>query len=72
MRNKQSERRDADGFPELPQSVDAPFRRIAGDQGRIHRADRNPGDPVRMQIRLRQSLIDAGLIRPESTTALQD
>jgi hypothetical protein len=66
------ERRNADGFPELPQSLDAPLRRIAGDQRQVHCADRNAGDPVGVQIRLCQDLIDAGLVRAEGAAALQD
>jgi len=33
----------------------------------ICRADRDPGDPVRMQVRLRQRLVHAGLIGAERT-----
>ena len=64
-------RRRADGLPEFPQSLDALVRRIAGDQGRVHGADRNAGDPIGMEVRLRQRLIDAGLIGAERASALQ-
>jgi hypothetical protein len=68
---RKAQRRRADGFPELPQPLDTFFRRIAGDQGRVDGADRDAGDPVRMQVRLGQGLVDAGLIRAERTAALQ-
>jgi len=58
------------GFPECAQLLNAPFRRIAGDDGCIHGADRDAGDPIRMQVRLRQRLIDAGLICPKSASSL--
>ena len=67
-----TERGGADGLPEFPQPRDALFRRVAGDQRRIDGANRNAGDPIGMQIGLRQSLIDARLIGPESAAALQD
>ena len=36
------------------------------------RADRNAGDPIGMQVGLRQRLIDAGLIGAERASALED
>ena len=60
-----------DGFPELAQLLDAPFRWIAGDQCRVDGPDRNTRDPVRVQVGFGQSLIDAGLIGAERSTALQ-
>ena len=60
-----------DSFPELAQLLDAPFRRIAGDQCRVDGPDRNTRDPVRVQVGFGQSLIDAGLIGAERSTALQ-
>ena len=60
------------GFPECAQLLNAPFRRIAGDDGCVHGADRDAGDPIRMQVRLRQRLIDAGLICAKSASSLQD
>src|SRR5262252_6365229 len=65
-------RRGADGLPEFPQSLDTLFRRIAANKGRINRSDRNAGDPVGMQIGLRQGLINATLVGPKGTAALQD
>jgi hypothetical protein len=56
------ERGRGDSLPEFSQSFDALFRRIAGDQGRVDGADRNAGNPVRMQISLSQRLVHAGLI----------
>jgi len=60
----------SDRFPEFSQFLDALPRRIAGDKGRVRRADRNSGDPVGVQIRLRQGLINAGLIGAEGAAAL--
>src|SRR5215468_3027594 len=44
---------------------------VAGDQGRIDRANRNSGDPIGMQICLDESLIHAGLEGAERAAALQ-
>src|SRR5262249_6515898 len=44
---------------------------VAGDQGRIDRANRNSGDPIGMQVRLGQPLIDAGLEGAERAAPLQ-
>src|SRR5262249_11455647 len=66
-----SERRGADGLPEFPQSLDTLLRRIAGNQRRVNRSDRNARYPVRMQIGLRQGLINAALIGPKGAAALQ-
>jgi hypothetical protein len=54
------------------QSFDALFRRIAGDQRRIDGPNRNPRDPVGVQISFRQCLVDASLIRAERAPALHD
>src|SRR5262249_38238635 len=63
--------RRGDAFPERPQLVDAGFRRIAGDQGRIDRADRNAGDPVGLKLGFRESLVDPSLISSERAAALE-
>src|SRR5258708_36485886 len=55
-------------FPELRNSIVAPF---ALDQTRIDRADRSPDDPVRLDIRFMQSLIDARLVRYKRATTLK-
>ena len=60
-----------DGLPEFAQAIDPAFRRIAGDQRRIDGADRDSGDPVRMEVRFRQRLIDAALIGAERAATLQ-
>ena len=44
---------------------------VAGDQGRIDRANRNSGDPIGIQVRLGQSLIHAGLEGAERAASLQ-
>src|ERR1019366_9399617 len=55
-----------------PQPRDALLRRVAHDQRRIDGANRNAGDPIWMQIGLRQRLIDTRLIGAKSAAALQD
>jgi hypothetical protein len=64
--------RRADDLPEFPQPLDALLRRIAGNQRRIDGANRHAGDPIRMQVGLRQSLVDTALIGAKRTAALQD
>src|ERR1700730_4380293 len=64
--------RRADDLPEFPQPRDALFRRVARNQRRIDRADRNTGDPIGMKIGLSQSLVDPALIGAKRTAALQD
>src|SRR5450755_3989503 len=61
----------ADGFPELPQFFDTPLRRIAGDQCSVHGTDRNAGNPIRVEVGFRESLVDASLIGAERPSALQ-
>src|SRR6476660_8611225 len=51
--------RGADRLPELPQPLDTLFRWIASDQGGVYCADGHPGDPIRMKVRLCESLVDA-------------
>ena len=60
-----------DGLPELAQTRDALLGRIAGDQRRVDRADRDSRDPIGMKIVLGERLIDPGLIGTERATALQ-
>ena len=48
--------------PECPQPLDAPGRRVAGDQGGIDGADRAAGQTVRPQALRLQGVVDA---RPE-------
>src|SRR5262249_9506387 len=69
---RQPKRLGADGFPERAQSLDPFFRRIAGNQRRVDGTDRNSGDPVRVQVRLGQSLVYPRLVGAERTPALQD
>ncbi len=66
-----AERRFGDGFPELPEAFDPPFRRVAGDQGRIDGADGDSGDPMWMEVRFGKRLIDAGLIGAQGSATLQ-
>src|SRR3984893_12491473 len=64
--------RRADDLPEFSQPRDALFRRVARNQRRIDRANRNTGDPIGMKIGLSQSLVDPALIGAKRTAALQD
>ena len=45
--------------------------RVAGDDGTIDGADRDAGDPVGMDVGFRQRLVDASLVCPQRTAALQ-
>src|SRR5262245_50152015 len=56
---KWTQRGRADGLPKLSQPVDTLFRWVASNQGGVDRPDRHPGDPIRMEISLGESLIDA-------------
>jgi hypothetical protein len=57
--------------PKLAQPIGAGIRRIAGNDGRIDRPNRDAGDPIGMYSGLREGLVDAGLIGPERAAALQ-
>ena len=57
--------------PKFPQPIDAGIRRVTRDDGGIDRTDRYACDPVRMDIGFRKRLVDASLICPERTAALQ-
>ena len=61
-----------DHLPERPQSFDAVLRPVAGDDRAVDAADRYACDPVRLQLRLVQCLVHAGLVGAERTAALQD
>jgi len=60
-----------DLLPKSAQLSEPRLGRVAGDQGRIDRANRNSGDPIGMQVRLGQSLIHAGLEGAERAAPLQ-
>ena len=51
---------------------DALIRCIAGNDGCVDRADRNPGDPVGQILRGRQRLVDTRLIAAERAATLQN
>jgi len=55
-----------DLLPEGAQLFEPCLRGVAGDQGRIDRANRNSGDPIGMQVCLGEPLIHAGLEGAES------
>jgi hypothetical protein len=59
-----------DRVPKFAQRVHPLLRRIAGDDRRVNGADRDPGNPIGMQIGLGQRLINARLISPERAAAL--
>ncbi len=68
---------DAEGrgrhrLPEGAQLLDPLLRRIAGDQRRIDGADRDAGDPVRVEIGLGQRLVGTGLIGAQRAAALEE
>jgi len=60
-----------DLLPKGAQLFEPRLGRVAGDQGRIDRANRNSGDPIGMQVRLGQALIHAGLEGAERAAPLQ-
>ena len=44
---------------------------LPGDQRRVDRADRDSGDPIRMEVRFGEGLVNASLIGAECAAALQ-
>src|ERR1700758_4928618 len=60
-----------DLLPEGAQLFEPRLGCVAGDQGRMDRANRNSGDPIGMQICLDESLIYAGLEGAERAAPLQ-
>src|SRR5262245_18242163 len=58
--------------PKLLQPLEAVFGFIASDEARVDGADRGADDPVWLDIRLMQRLIDAGLVSAQCTAALKD
>src|SRR5262245_8446946 len=58
--------------PELLQPVEAVLRLVARDQAGIDGADRGADDPIRLDARLVQGLIDARLVGAERAPALED
>jgi hypothetical protein len=65
-------RRSGDALPELPQPGNAPFRRVAGNDGGVYRSDGDAGEPIRRVVGGRERLEDAGLVAAEGAAALQD
>src|SRR5436309_4934268 len=61
-----------DHLPEFLETLDPLFTRIAGDDRRVDRADRDAGDPFRFEIKVTQGLIGAGLIGAKRAAALQN
>jgi hypothetical protein len=59
-RNERGNRGNA--VPEFAQPFDPTFRRIPGYQGRVHGADRDPGNPIWNDTRLGEALIRPRLI----------
>ena len=59
-------------FPEFLETLDPLFARIAGDDRGVDGADRDAGNPFRLEIMVTQCLIGAGLIGAERTAALQN
>ena len=61
-----------DQVPKGLQLAQAVLGRIAGNDGRIDRADGNAGHPVRLNAGFVHGLIDTGLIGAQRTAALQN
>src|SRR5437764_805990 len=57
--------------PELAEPLEPALRLIADDEACIDGADRGADDPVGLDARLVQRLIDAALVGAERTAALQ-
>src|SRR5262245_4038321 len=54
--------RSGDLVPKAAQAMHAVRRRVAGNDRRIDRADRDTRDPIRRIVRGGQCLVDAGLV----------
>jgi hypothetical protein len=59
-------------LPEGGEFLQPLLTRIAGDDRRVHRADRNTGDPVDLDAEQGQFLDDTGLKRSKRAAALKD
>src|SRR5439155_2758391 len=59
-------------LPEFLETPDPFFARIAGDDCGVDGADRDAGNPLRLEIEVTQCLIGAGLIGAERAAALQN
>ncbi len=57
--------------PEFPEPLDAGLVRVAGDDGRVHGADRNARDPADVDAQFVKTLIHARLEGAERSAALQ-
>src|SRR6266404_1631623 len=64
--------RRGDQLPEFLEAPDPLFARIAGDDRGVDGADRDAGNPFRLEIKVTQGLIGAGLIGAERAAALQN
>ncbi len=53
------------------QAIDALVGLVAGDDRGVDRADRDAGDPFRLEIEMTQRLIGAGLVGAERTATLE-
>ena len=61
-----------DPVPEFAQRRQPPLGRVAGDQRSVDGADRDAGNPVRLQPGFMQRLVDAALIGAQRAAALQN
>jgi hypothetical protein len=59
-------------LPEFPETLEALVNRIAGDDAGVDRPDRGADDPIGLDLRFMQGLVDATLIGPERTASLQN
>ena len=72
LQDRPPQHRRGDELPEFLQARDAQLLRVAGDDRRIDRADRDAGDPCRIKLMPAKRVIGARLIRPQRAAALQD
>src|SRR6185503_14306935 len=61
-----------DVVPERTQALGTPLRRVSGYDGPVDGADRDARDPVGLVAVLGQGCVDARLVGPQGSAALQD
>src|SRR5882757_713048 len=71
LRGTARQRRGGNELPEFAQLLETRFRWIAGNESRIDRADRDARDPIRIEMRLGQRLVNSRLIGAEGAAALK-
>jgi hypothetical protein len=71
LRGPARQRRGGHELPEFTQLLETHFRWIAGNKSRIDRSDRDARNPIRIEMRLGQRLVDSRLIGAEGAAALK-